>query len=422
MGSHKSPFTPAQIRKALLDAQAQGVEIAEIRSHADGSLSFVARLAHEQPLEATEEATRAKAQSLRKEHDLPKGVRFQPKTLKNGAVVRYGYYGAGKEAVSLGRLGTAAFDQAVSRLLGKDWRAPEEGTIANLIYRYKTSADFARLRDATKRDYRRWLDQIQEDFGLRKLNEAEARAFSTEVFAWRDRRAHSPRQADYGVQVFKMLLSWGCRRGLLDINRAAHVDKLYRQNRRASSWSDDQIAAFMAEAPPNIQLALMFALETGQRQGDIIRLAWSDIQDSVLHLKQSKTGVVVAVPISPALQAHLDKVPGKHDGPILRSETGRLWGNPGCALRSAWQNVCKRAGIVGVTFHDLRGTFVTRRLSEGWSPTEVAMCTGHTLRDLASLDVYADRKVIARRTAERLVARHLSRQDIAPSARSPGPA
>jgi hypothetical protein len=62
MGSHKSPFMPAQIRKALLDAHAQGVEIAEVRSHPDGSLSFVAKLAHEQPLEATEEAPRAKAQ------------------------------------------------------------------------------------------------------------------------------------------------------------------------------------------------------------------------------------------------------------------------------------------------------------------------------------------------------------------------
>jgi integrase len=408
MGSPKIPFTPAQVRKALLEAQAQGVDIAEIRSHPDGSLSFVAKLSDHQPLEATDAATRAKAKSIREELELPKGIRFQPKTLKDGSVVRYGYYGVGKEAVSLGRLGTPAFDKAVKHLVRSDRQAPEEGTVANLVYRYKASADFARLREATKRDYRRWLDEVQETFGRRSLEEVEARAFSAEIFAWRDKRAYSPRQADYGVQVFKMLLSWACRRGLIDINRAAHVDKLYRLNRRANSWSEAQIEAFLAAASPNLQLALMLALETGQRQGDVVRLEWSDIQDGVLHLKQSKTGAIVAVPISPVLQAHLDAAPGEHRGPILRSETGRLWGNPGCALRSAWQNVCKRAGIQGVTFHDLRGTFVTRRLSEGWTPTEVAMCTGHTLRDLASLDVYADRKVIARRTAERLAGRRFS--------------
>ncbi len=408
MASRKIPFTPAQIRKALLDAQAQGVDIGEIRSHPDGSLSFVAKLSEEQPLEATDEATRAKAKSLREEHALPKGVRFQPKTLKNGSVVRYGYYGVGKEAVSLGRLGTPAFDKAVRQLLGPDRRAPAEGTLANLIYRYKTSADFARLRDATKADYRRWLDRLQEDFGRRAFEEIEARAFSAEIFAWRDKMAYSPRQADYGVTVFKLLLSWGCRRGLIDMNRAARVDKLYRTTRRANSWSDAQIAAFMAAAPPNLQLAMMLAVETGQRQGDVVRLKWSDIEDGVLHLRQSKTGAVVAVPISHALQAHLDAAPGDRTGPILRAESGHLWTNPTSALRSAWQHVCRRAGVKGVTFHDLRGTFVTRKLSEGWSPTEVAMCTGHTLRDLASLDVYADRKVIARRTAERLAARQLS--------------
>ncbi len=407
MAPRKIPFTPAQIRKALLDAQAQGVDIAEIRSHPDGSLSFVAKLVEEQPLEATDEATRAKAKSLREEQDLPKGVRFQAKTLKNGSVVRYGYYGKGKEAVALGRLGTPAFDKAVKHLLGSDRRAPADGTLASLIYQYKVSADFKRLRATTQIDYRRWLDSIQEQFGGRTFEEIEARAFSTEIFAWRDGWAHSPRQADYAVAVFKLLLSWGCRRGLIDINRAARVDKLYRLTRRACSWSDEQIAAFMAEAPPNIQLALMLALETGQRQGDLIRLKWSDIEDGILHLQQSKTGAVVAVPISRALQDHLDSAPGDHSGPILRAETGQLWTNPGAALRSAWGHVRQRAGIKGVTFHDLRGTFVTRKLSEGWSPTQVAMCTGHRLRDLASLDVYADRKVIARRTAEWLAARQV---------------
>lgn len=130
-------------------------------------------------------------------------------------------------------------DTAVKHLLGSDRRAPVDGTLANLIYRYKTSADFKRLRPNTQTDYRRWLDAIQEQFARRTLEEIEARAFSTEVFAWRDSVAHSPRQADYAVSVFKFLLSWGCRRGLIDMNRAARVDKLYRLTCRASSWSDE---------------------------------------------------------------------------------------------------------------------------------------------------------------------------------------
>jgi integrase len=58
--------------------------------------------------------------------------------------------------------------------------------------------------------------------------------------------------------------------------------------------------------------------------------------------------------------------------------------------------------VVGVTFHGLRGAFVTRRLAAGWTTQEVAMCTGHSLRDLAMLDRYADRAVVAEASARRI--------------------
>jgi integrase len=59
-------------------------------------------------------------------------------------------------------------------------------------------------------------------------------------------------------------------------------------------------------------------------------------------------------------------------------------------------------GISDLHFHDLRGTFVTRRLSEGWTPVEVASCTGHSMRDLGMLDLYSDRRQIATALAARI--------------------
>ena len=38
------------------------------------------------------------------------------------------------------------------------------------------------------------------------------------------------------------------------------------------------------------------------------------------------------------------------------------------------------AGIVGVTFHDLRGTAVTRLAIAGCTEAEIATITGHSLR------------------------------------------
>jgi integrase len=90
---------------------------------------------------------------------------------------------------------------------------------------------------------------------------------------------------------------------------------------------------------------------------------------------------------------------------ILTKSNGLPWEPNGNGFRSAWRAACKAASIKGVTFHDLRGTFVTRRLSEGWTTQEVAMCTGHSLRDLASLDTYADRGSVADASAERIAKR-----------------
>jgi hypothetical protein len=43
------------------------------------------------------------------------------------------------------------------------------------------------------------------------------------------------------------------------------------------------------------------------------------------------------------------------------------------------------AGIVGLTFHDLGGTAVTRLTLAGCTEAEIAAITGHSLRDVAAI-------------------------------------
>jgi integrase len=43
------------------------------------------------------------------------------------------------------------------------------------------------------------------------------------------------------------------------------------------------------------------------------------------------------------------------------------------------------AGVVGVTFNDLRGTAVTRLAQVGCTEAEIAAITGHSLRDVRSI-------------------------------------
>lgn len=276
---------------------------------------------------------------------------------------------------------------------------------SQVIDLYLASMEYAALRLRTQQDYAKKLTAIRARFGACSLAELDDRRFTRAVFAWRDAARSKPRSADYRLQVLKLVLSWARRRGMIDFNRAAAMGCLYRSRRRHCSWSDEQIEAFKAAAPPHLKLALVLALETGQRQADLLTLDWASIEDGLIHVLQRKTGVEVAIPITSQLRQALAVWACSREGAVLRRSDGAPWVVEANGFRNAWKRICRRAGVEGLTFHDLRGTFVTRRLADGWSALEVALCTGHSFRNLAMLDAYADRRSLSRRTAEQLRAR-----------------
>jgi integrase len=174
------------------------------------------------------------------------------------------------------------------------------------------------------------------------------------------------------------------------------IDKLYYADRSDKIWEAHHIDAFMAVAPEPLQWVLVLAAETGQRQGDLLRLPWCAFDGQRLRLTPSKTitrkkpkGRPVAVPVSDLLRGAIGKIP--RVSPImLTNGRGRPW--HGNSFRKAWGAAAVKAGIVGLTFHDLRGTAVTRLSEAGCTPQEIATFTGWSLRYVQSiLDRYLAR-------------------------------
>jgi integrase len=201
--------------------------------------------------------------------------------------------------------------------------------------------------------------------------------------AWRDKlAAKSRRQADYAWSVFARVLSWGQNRGLVLANPCARGGRLYRGNRADKIWTADDEAAFLKTAPAHFHLPLLLALWTGQRQGDLLRLPWSSYDGTHIRLRQGKTGARVVIKVGAPLKAALDAAK-KHGPLILANSLGRPWTSHG--FQTSWRIAATKAGIVGVTFHDLRGTAVTRLAIVGCSEAEIASITGHSLRDVRSI-------------------------------------
>jgi len=270
-----------------------------------------------------------------------------------------------------------AFDAAHDRR-----RNPNPATLQGLITAFRGSSDFNTISASTKRGYNRYLDMLKEDFGSLTFSDLEAKATRGDFKAWRDRRADNPRAADYAWTTLARVLSFGKDRGLLSVNIAERGGRLYSVDRREKTWTNADIAAFNAVACQELQLALLLAFWTGQRQGDLLALPWKSYDGATFRLRQSKTGRRVVIPASNQVQRALGAVT-RRSQTILCNTRGKPWTTDG--FSTSWRKTRLAAGITGLTFHDLRGTTVTRLALAGCSIAEIGAITGHSPKDIDAI-------------------------------------
>jgi integrase len=205
---------------------------------------------------------------------------------------------------------------------------------------------------------------------------------------WRDGMAANPRKADYAWTVLARVLAVAKDRGLIAVNVCERGGRLYEADRAEIIWLPEHIAAFCAAASPELQFALLLALWTGQRQGTLIKIAWSQYDGTHIRLqpnkqRRGKKKKRIVIPVGAPLKTVLDaRRPEKAEGTILRNTFGDPWTSDG--FRASWGKAFDRAklGDVDLHFHDLRGTAVTRLALAGCTVPQIAAITGHGPRDV----------------------------------------
>jgi integrase len=315
-----------------------------------------------------------------------KGINSITKKLADDTQRTYWYAWKGGPPLS-GEPGTpefiASYNEAVARKV-----VPPRGTLLSVLQAYQASEDFTGLANSTRRSYVALIVRIEKafaDFPLAALTDRRTRGIFKD---WRDHIATDSgrRQADYAWTVLARVLSWGLDRGLVTANPCERGGRLYRGSRADKIWTVADEAAFLERAPTHLHLSLLLALWTGQRQGDLLRLPWSAYDGKYIRLRQSKSGKPVKILVGAPLKAALDATP-KRSTIILTNSDGKPWTSDG--FRASWRKACAVAGVRDVTFHDLRGTAVTRLALVGATEAEIANITGHSLRDVhAILDMH----------------------------------
>lgn len=236
-------------------------------------------------------------------------------------------------------------------------------TVNQILDRFQAEYIPHELAPRTARDYCRHVGHLKRLFGDRIAEELKPKDFGPFLNIQGRGKTNRVRQLAVLSAAFSEAVStWY----VLDRNVLRDV-KRPKSKPRDRLVTEEEFAAVKASAPLRVRLAMEFAVITGQRQGDILNMRWTDIKPDGLHIHQGKTGKRLAIELTPDLKRVLGRcwmLPngGKDGGAhVLTRTCGGRFTSEG--FRARWQETindyCRRGGK-RFTFHDLRALAATR--------------------------------------------------------------
>ena len=223
------------------------------------------------------------------------------------------------------------------------------------------------------------------------LRDLDARHFA----AWRDRRLRSVGESS--VRREWNVLSHACNIAVrewrwLDENPMVGVRRPANARARDRRIADDELArllhclGYSPEAPPvtktaRVGAAVLLAIETAMRAGELARLAWSDVlvERRYCRVGSGKTAAARRdVPLSDEALRVLRQMEEVRDGPAVLQLTS-------ASIDALFRKARDKALIEDLHFHDTRHEAVTR-LARIFDILSLARVIGH--KDLRMLQVY----------------------------------
>jgi|GEM_PF-153251 excisionase family DNA binding protein len=198
--------------------------------------------------------------------------------------------------------------------------------------------------------------------------------------AWRLKSGNSKSSANRYLALLKKMFNLAIEEGYLEANPAAKI-KLFSEKDclKERILTEDEEVRLKDASYPVLRSVICVALNTGMRHGEILNLRWNqvDLERSAVTVERTKSGRPRTIPLNPPLLEELLSLRRQNGhSPYLFPNADS--GKPLRSMRTSFRAACRRAGISGLRFHDLRHTFGSRLVEKGVDIETVRSLLGHS--------------------------------------------
>jgi len=182
-----------------------------------------------------------------------------------------------------------------------------------------------------------------------------------------------PAIANRSITVLKLIFDHALDEQIVDSNPVIGVKRL-AQTARTRRIMVEELQAVRNEASPLLRAVIDLCVASGQRIGDVCKIARTDITDDGIYIEQQKTKSRLTLGWTPELRQAVADARALH-GNVVHPF---LFGQKPLAYHRAqaqWERACKRAGIEHAVLHDLRAMAATEADAQGISAQKLL---GHT--------------------------------------------
>jgi integrase len=209
---------------------------------------------------------------------------------------------------------------------------------------------------------------LVEGYRQRRLGEASGRTPNTLT---------APATVNRELACFKTIFAKAIKNGKAELSPALGIKLLKENNERDRILSLDEFVRLLAHSPAHLARIVKLAYYSAMRQGEILSLTWGqvDLQNGFIRLAPGmcKTNEGRLVPLAREVVEMFNAMPRGLSAVKVFTYAGRQI----VAIKKAFSAACRRAGIEGFTFHDLRHTAINNWRLQGNDYFRIMAATGH---------------------------------------------